>query len=70
MTRGDVFRLPQPLGEIPAGLYVVIDIGLMLALAAAWINEDGMLSATARRIDVTWDEWEENFVDTEGTIAL
>lgn len=70
MTRGDVYRLSRRLGEIPAGLYVVTEISLMLTLAATWCNEDGMLSATARQIKVTWDEWEENFIDIDVTIEV
>ena len=58
LTPGDVLRLPVNLGEIPAGLYMVINIGFLIELARCAENEDGDLASTHRIVKVTHHEIE------------
>jgi hypothetical protein len=65
---GDVLRLPVDLGEIPAGLYMVTQIGYLIKLARCAENEDGDLASTHRIVKVTHNEIE-RFEPTFLTIA-
>lgn len=58
MTEGDVYQLLDNLGEIPAGLWAVVDIAMMITLSRLGEDEDGSLCTTHRRVKVTRDEME------------
>ncbi len=58
LNPGDVLRLPVNLGEIPAGLYMVVQIGCLIELARCAENEDGDLASTHRVVKVTYHEIE------------
>lgn len=68
LNPGDVLRLPVDLGEIPAGLYMVTQIGFLIELARCADNEDGDLASTHRIVQVTHHEIE-RFEPTFLTIA-
>ena len=58
LQSGDVLRLAVDLGEIPAGLYMVVQIGCLIELARCAENEDGDLASTHRLVKVTHHEIE------------
>jgi hypothetical protein len=53
---GEVFRLAKDMGEIPAGLYAVIEVGWLVTLCRVSQNEDGDYCTTARMCKVTYNE--------------
>ena len=55
---GEVMRLPEDLGEIPAGLYVVMEVSWLITLSRLGENEDGDICTTARLFKITDDEFE------------
>jgi hypothetical protein len=56
---GDVYQLLDDIGEIPAGLWVVVDVSMMIRLSRMGEDEDGNLCTTHRLVRVTRDEMEQ-----------
>jgi hypothetical protein len=69
MKEGDVYQLLDDLGEVPAGLWVVVEIGMMITLSRLGEDEDGGLCTTCRTVKVTPDEMEQ-FVWMDLTVEL
>ncbi len=58
MTQGDIYQLKNDLGEIPSGVWAVVEIGMMVTLSRVGEDEDGSLCTTCRLVKVTRDEME------------
>lgn len=69
MRPGDVYQLLDDIGEISAGLYAIVDVGMMVELSRLWKNEYGDYSPTGRNVKVTRQEMEQ-FVWLEETVDL
>jgi hypothetical protein len=54
---GEVFRLAGNIGEIPAGLYAVVEVGWLVTFCRVGQNEDGDYCTTNRTCKVTFDEF-------------
>ena len=53
---GDVLKLTYAIGEIQAGLWVVMEVGWMITLARCGENEDGDLCSLYTQVKVTHEE--------------
>ncbi len=51
-----MYRPLDDLGKVPAGLWVVVEIGLLVTLARLGEYEDGDLCTIYRKVKVTRDE--------------
>jgi hypothetical protein len=69
VKEGDVHRLLDDLGDVPAGLWVVVEIGMMITLSRLGEDEDHELCTTCRTVKVTRDEME-RFVWMELAVDL
>ena len=69
MTTGDIYFLPQSLGEIPPGFYAIIEVGMLVTLSHLRENEDGHMATMWRHVKVTWQEIEQ-FVWLEAAVEL
>jgi hypothetical protein len=56
---GDVLRLPVDMGDIPAGLWAVTELGWVLRLVRVGKDEDGNLCMTHHTTTVTRVEAEQ-----------
>ncbi|MCW3053279.1 MAG: hypothetical protein JWN14_2449, partial [Chthonomonadales bacterium] len=69
MITGDIYQLLDDLGDISAGLWVVVEVGMMITLSRLGENEDGDLCTTHRLVKVTRDELQQ-FVWMEVAVEL
>jgi hypothetical protein len=58
VNEGDIYLLREDLGEIPSGLWAVVEIGMMITLSRVGEDEDGDVCTTFRLVKVTRDEME------------
>lgn len=63
MNEGDIYLLQDDIGEIPAGMWAVVKIEMMITLSRVGEDEDGDVCTTCRLVKVTRDEME-RFGDT------
>jgi hypothetical protein len=58
VVEGGIYLLKEDRGEIPGGMWAVVEIGMMVTLSRLGEDEDGGLCTTCRLVKVTRDEME------------
>jgi len=69
MTEGNIYLLKEDIGEIPSGVWAVVEIGMMITLSRVGADEDRNICTMHRLANVTREEVE-SFDDMRLTVKF